>query len=117
MHSFTSPHDISWMVVCRHRVFPKSVIGLAQLFLATVVIRYETKATARWASLLIVRAFFDNTITVAGGIQPPGRPALAHSPAARRWRPAAGGQWWHDSRIITIWASMRWGPSSSRTTT
>ena len=31
MHSFTSPHDISWMVVCRHRVFPKSVIGLAQL--------------------------------------------------------------------------------------
>ena len=33
-HSFTSPHDISWMVVCRHRVFPKSVIGLAQLLLS-----------------------------------------------------------------------------------
>ena len=30
-YSFTSPHDISWMVVCRHRVFPESVIGLAQL--------------------------------------------------------------------------------------
>jgi hypothetical protein len=38
---------------------------LYYFFLATVVIRYETKATARWASLLIVRAFFDNTITVA----------------------------------------------------
>jgi hypothetical protein len=30
-----------------------------------VVIRYETTATARWALLFIVRAFFNNTITVA----------------------------------------------------
>ena len=30
-----------------------------------VVIRYETTATARWALLFIVRAFFDDTITVA----------------------------------------------------
>jgi hypothetical protein len=30
-----------------------------------VVIRYETAATARWALLLIVRAFFNDTITVA----------------------------------------------------
>jgi hypothetical protein len=34
-------------------------------FLAVVVIRYETKATARWALLFIVRAFFNDTITVA----------------------------------------------------
>jgi len=34
-------------------------------FLAVVVIRYETTATARWALLFIVRAFFDDTITVA----------------------------------------------------
>jgi hypothetical protein len=35
-------------------------------FLAVVVvIRYETTATARWALLLIVRAFFNNTITIA----------------------------------------------------
>ena len=35
------------------------------LFLAVVVIRYETTATARWALLFIVRAFFNDTITVA----------------------------------------------------
>ncbi len=34
-------------------------------FLAVAVIRYEATATARWALLLIVRAFFNNTITVA----------------------------------------------------
>ena len=34
-------------------------------FLAIVLIRYETTATARWALLFIVRAFFDDTITVA----------------------------------------------------
>jgi hypothetical protein len=34
-------------------------------FLAVVVIRYETTATARWALLFIVRAFFNDTITVA----------------------------------------------------
>jgi hypothetical protein len=34
-------------------------------FLAVVVVRYETKATARWALLFIVRAFFDDTIAVA----------------------------------------------------
>ena len=35
------------------------------IFLAVVVIRYETTATARRALLLIVRAFFNNTITIA----------------------------------------------------
>jgi hypothetical protein len=30
-----------------------------------VVVRYETKATARWAPLFIIRAFFNDTITVA----------------------------------------------------
>jgi hypothetical protein len=30
-----------------------------------VVIRYETTATARWALLFIIRAFFNDTITVA----------------------------------------------------
>ena len=30
-----------------------------------VVVRYETTATARWALLFIVRAFFNDTITVA----------------------------------------------------
>jgi len=34
-------------------------------FLAVVVIGYETTATARWALLFIVRAFFNDTITVA----------------------------------------------------
>jgi hypothetical protein len=34
-------------------------------FLAVVVIRYETTATARWTLLFIVRAFFNHTITVA----------------------------------------------------
>jgi hypothetical protein len=34
-------------------------------FLAVVVIRYETTATARRALLLIVGAFFNDTITVA----------------------------------------------------
>jgi hypothetical protein len=35
------------------------------IFLAVVVIRYETTATARRALLLIARAFFNNTITIA----------------------------------------------------
>ena len=34
-------------------------------FLAVVVIGYETTATTRWALLFIVRAFFNDTITVA----------------------------------------------------
>ena len=38
---------------------------LYYFFLAVVVIRYKTKATARWALLFIVRAFFNDTITVA----------------------------------------------------
>jgi hypothetical protein len=38
---------------------------LYYFFLAVVVIRYETTATARWALLFIVRAFFNDTITVA----------------------------------------------------
>jgi hypothetical protein len=33
--------------------------------MAVIVIRYETTATARWTSPLIVRAFFNDTITVA----------------------------------------------------
>jgi len=34
-------------------------------FLVVVVVGYKTTATARWALLLIVRAFFNDTITVA----------------------------------------------------
>jgi hypothetical protein len=34
-------------------------------FFLAVVVRYETTATARWALLFIVRAFFNDTITVA----------------------------------------------------
>ena len=34
-------------------------------FMVVVVVRYETTATARWALLFIVRAFFNDTITVA----------------------------------------------------
>ena len=34
-------------------------------FLAVVVIRHETRATTRWALPFIVRAFFDDTITIA----------------------------------------------------
>ena len=34
-------------------------------FLAVAVVRYETTATARWALLFIVRAFFNDTVTVA----------------------------------------------------
>src|SRR5215471_14558545 len=33
--------------------------------MAVIVIRYETAATARWTSQFIVRAFFNDTITVA----------------------------------------------------
>src|SRR5262245_13532729 len=33
--------------------------------MAVIVIRYETTATARWTSPFIVRAFFNDTITVA----------------------------------------------------
>jgi hypothetical protein len=33
--------------------------------MVVVVVRYETTATARWALLFIVRAFFNDTITVA----------------------------------------------------
>jgi hypothetical protein len=33
--------------------------------MVVVVVRYETAATARWALLFIVRAFFNDTITVA----------------------------------------------------
>ena len=33
--------------------------------MGVVVVRYETTATARWALLFIVRAFFGDTITVA----------------------------------------------------
>ena len=38
---------------------------LYYFFPAVVVIRYETTATARWALLFVVRAFFNDTITVA----------------------------------------------------
>jgi hypothetical protein len=38
---------------------------LYYFFMLVVVVRYETTATARWALLFIVRAFFDDTITVA----------------------------------------------------
>jgi hypothetical protein len=34
-------------------------------FLPVAVIRYETTATARWALLFIVGAFFNDTITIA----------------------------------------------------
>jgi hypothetical protein len=33
--------------------------------MVVVVVRYRTTATARWALLFIVRAFFNDTITVA----------------------------------------------------
>jgi len=33
--------------------------------MVVIVIRYETAATTRWASLFIVRTFFNDTITVA----------------------------------------------------
>ena len=38
---------------------------LYYFFMLVVVVRYETAATARWALLFIVRAFFNDTITVA----------------------------------------------------
>ena len=43
----------------------KSAACFYYFFLATVVIGYKTTATARWALLFIVRAFFGDTITVA----------------------------------------------------
>jgi hypothetical protein len=39
--------------------------NLPHFFLTVVVIRHETTATARWALLFIVSAFFNDTITVA----------------------------------------------------
>ena len=43
----------------------ENVPCLYYFFVAVVVIRYETTATARWALLFIVRTFFNDTITVA----------------------------------------------------
>jgi hypothetical protein len=56
-------------------------------FLAVVVIRYETTATARWALLFIVRAFFDDTITVAvwTGFHARLMGMLPHSATITRW--------------------------------
>jgi hypothetical protein len=48
------PHKLSIRLLCVY-----------YFFLAVVVIRYETTATARWALLFIVRAFFNDTVTVA----------------------------------------------------
>jgi len=38
---------------------------LDYFFTVVVIIRYETTATTRWALLFIVRAFFNDPITVA----------------------------------------------------
>jgi hypothetical protein len=38
---------------------------LYNILIIVVVIRYETATTARWALLLIVRTFFNDTITIA----------------------------------------------------
>ena len=42
-----------------------SPVGGACYFFVVIVIRYETTAAARWASLLIVRTLFNDAITVA----------------------------------------------------
>jgi hypothetical protein len=65
-----SDHRLSARTRCADEVLnlPRSSIPLPcvyYFFLAVVVIRYETTAAARWALLFIVRAFFNDTITVA----------------------------------------------------
>jgi len=69
-------------------------------FLAVVIIRYETAATARWALMLIVRAFFNDTITVAiwtgfhvrlMGMLP--HPSAPHA-ASHRVRSPHQSSWW-----------------------
>jgi len=65
------------------------------IFLAVVVIRYETTATARRALLLIVRAFFNNTITIAvwAGFHVCLSGGCYHTPTCIRWcfaEPAGG---------------------------
>jgi hypothetical protein len=44
---------------------PHKLNSVALFLLLLLVIRYETTATTRWALLFIVRAFFDDTVTVA----------------------------------------------------
>ena len=39
------------------------MLVLYYFFMVVVVVRYETTATARWALLFIVRAFFNDTVT------------------------------------------------------
>ncbi len=40
-------------------------MSLYYLFVVVVVVRYETTATTRWASMFLVRPFFNDTITIA----------------------------------------------------
>ena len=49
----------------RSLAFPLKRRCFYYFFMAVVVVGYETTATARWALPFIVRAFFDDTITVA----------------------------------------------------
>ncbi len=70
------PHKLNSAVPCFY-----------YFFLAVVVIRYETTATAVWALLFIVRAFFNDTITVAvwTGSHVCALVKCYHTPAVIRW--------------------------------
>ena len=80
MRSFSDQQNwVGWagMSVIQNIVHPLNMVPTAcrtssirlpcvyYFFLAVVVVRYETTATARWALLFIVRAFFNDTVTVA----------------------------------------------------
>jgi hypothetical protein len=77
-------------------------------FFVVFVIRYETTATARWTSPFIVRAFFNDTITVAvGQVFMRASCACYHTPlmGARPW--AAGCKWQCYSLVL-----LRFTPES-----
>jgi hypothetical protein len=58
--------------------------------MAVIVIRYETTAAARWTSPFIVRAFFNDTITVAVWTRFHVR-LMRMLPHPSNWRAAMGG--------------------------
>jgi hypothetical protein len=84
-------------------------------FLAVVVIRYETTATTRWALLFIVRAFFDDTVTVAvwtvfmcaphGDATTPQRFISAGALLIRQWQRRSGKS--SPDEFVTLWKNGR----------
>jgi hypothetical protein len=65
------PSVSPWTLLSRHRLRGTAhcahSAGSYYFFIVVVIITYKPTAAARWALLLIVRAFFNDTITIAVG--------------------------------------------------